>query len=238
MRGKPTYGIELGIILLDADFPRPVGDVANGHSFNFPVHYEVTSGAPVSHVVEDGASGLLTRFVESGKRLQARGCSIIGTSCGFLAIFQRELVEALDVPVATSSLLQIPMILRMLPANKRVCLLTINATGLDARHYTGAGITAEEMKRVTVVGMEHSGHFYQVVVGEDGPLDPVRASREVVQACLSAVNREPEIAAFVFECTNLPPYANDVRSATNLPVWDALTLLRWVHGGQDRYISA
>lgn len=231
IRGKPTYGVELGIVLLDATFPRPIGDVANGRSFNFPVHYEVTDGAPVVHVVEDAAAGLLTRFIESGQRLQDRGCSVIGTSCGFLAIFQRELVDALGVPVATSSLLQIPMILRMLPIAKHVGLLTINASTLDARHFAGAGITSEEMARVTVFGLEHSDHFYQVVVGEDGPLDIACATREVVDTCLAALGQQPAIAAFVFECTNLPPYADAVRAATGLPVWDATTLLRWLHGG-------
>lgn len=34
-------------MLLDAGFPRTVGDLAHGRTFDFPVHYEVTKGASV-----------------------------------------------------------------------------------------------------------------------------------------------------------------------------------------------
>jgi hypothetical protein len=38
------------------------------------------------------------------------------------------------------------------------------------------------------------------------------------------------VAALVLECTNLPPYAARIQQATGLPVWDAIGLVRWVHG--------
>lgn len=236
-RGHPTYGVDIGIILLDADFPRPVGDIAHGRTFPFPVHYEVTTGAPVPHVVEQAAHGLLDRFVESGRRLLARGARALATSCGFLAIFQRELADTLQAPVASSSLLQIPMVLRMLPSNQRICLLTVNASTLDERHFNGAGITAEELARVTIVGLEKSAHFYPVVVGTDGPLDVVRAQEEVVNACTAAIEQDPSIGAFVLECTNLPPYSQAIRMATGRPVWDAITLVHWLQAGANGLAS-
>jgi hypothetical protein len=236
-RGRPTYGVDVGIILLDADFPRPVGDIANGRTFPFPVHYEVTPGAPVPYVVEHAAQGLLDRFIDSGRRLLGRGAQALATSCGFLAIFQRQLADALQAPVASSSLLQIPAVLRMLPANQRVCLLTVNGSTLDERHFDGAGITAEELERVTVVGLEKSAHFYPVIVGTDGPLEVARARDEVVGACTAALERDPTIGAFVLECTNLPPYSQAIRQATGRPVWDAVTLVHWVQAGANGLAS-
>ena len=230
-RGKPTYGVDLGIILLDADFPRPVGDIGNGRTFPFPIHYEVTGGASVPHVVEEAAAGLLEQFVASGRRLIARGARILATSCGFLAISQGDLAKALGVPIATSSMMQIPLVLRMLASEDVICLLTINASTLDGRHYEGAGITTEELDRVVVAGMERSSHFYPVVVGDTGPLEPARARDEVVEACVQAITTYPAIKAFVFECTNLSPYSRDVRQATGLPVWDSTTLVHWLQGG-------
>ena len=230
-RGKPTYGVDLGIILLDADFPRPIGDIANGRTFPFPIHYEVTSGASVPQVVEEAAAGLLQRFVECGRRLVARGARVLTTSCGFLAISQRQLAEELGVPIATSSMMQIPIVLRMMASHHDLCLVTINASTLDERHYTGSGISADEMKRVVVVGLEGSEHFYPVVVGEAGPLETARARDEVVSVCREAASENPTIKAFVFECTNLSPYSADVRAATGLPVWDSTTLVHWLQGG-------
>lgn len=229
-RGKPTYGVDLGIMLLDADFPRPVGDIANGKTFSFPVHYEVTRGASVPHVVEKSAEGLLAKFVESGKALIHRGVRGLATSCGFLSIFQRELSEELQVPVLTSSLLQIPLALRVIPPSSSLCVLTVNGSTLTAAHLEGAGISVADQERIVVVGLEKGHHFYPVVVGDEGPLDPERAEEEILAACLAALKGERKIGGFVFECTNLPPYSERVRLETKLPVWDAITAANWLQG--------
>ena len=54
--------------------------------------------------------------------------------------------------------------------------------------------------------------------------------RTVLQAVRRLLRRHPAIDAIVFECTNLPPYAADVASATGrLPVhtWPRLVHERW-----------
>lgn len=230
-RGSPTYGVDVGIMLLDADFPRPVGDIANARTFDYPIHYEVTEGAPVPHVVEQSAVGLLEHFVVSGTRLIKRGARVLGTSCGFLAIFQRELADRLDVPVATSSLMQIPLVLGMLPSEHRLAVVTINGSTLTPAHLRGAGISEADESRLVWVGMEASEHFYDVVVRDADPLDVRRAETEMVDACLQVVEDNPQVGAFVFECTNIPPYSDAVRCATGLPVWDAITLVDWLQAG-------
>lgn len=241
-RGSPTYGVNVGIMLLDADFPRPLGDIANARTFNVPIHYEVTDGAPVPHVVERSAEGLLQHFVASGRRLIRRGATVLATSCGFLAIFQRELADQLDVPVATSSMLQIPIALRLLPSTRKLAVVTINASTMTPAHCRGAGISDPDMERLVWIGLEDSEHFYDVVVRDAGPLDVRRAEIEMVEACRDALAQHPEIGAFVFECTNMPPYSEAVRAATGLPVWDAITLVNWLQAGasglSDRRVPA
>lgn len=230
-RGSPTYGVDVGIMLLDADFPRPVGDIAHAGSFDFPVHYEVTDGAPVPHVVERSAVGLLEHFVQSGTRLIKRGVQVLATSCGFLAIFQRELADRLGVPVATSSMLQIPLVLRLLPTASKLAVVTVNGSTMTPAHLRGAGISEADEERLVWVGMEASEHFYDVVVRDADPLDVRRAETEMVDACRQVVRDHPDIGAFVFECTNMPPYSEAVRRATGLPVWDAITLVSWLQAG-------
>lgn len=229
-RGKPTYGVDIGVMLLDADFPRPVGDIANGKTFAFPVHYEVTHGAQVPHVVENSARGLLPHFIESGNSLIRRGARALATSCGFLSIFQNELAEELQVPLLTSSLLQIPLALRVIPPSSSLCVLTVNASTLTDAHLDGAGITALERERLAIVGLEGGEHFYPVIVGQEGPLDPDRAEEEILRACLAVLEGDRNIGGFVFECTNLPPYSERVRLETKLPVWDAITATNWLQG--------
>jgi Asp/Glu/hydantoin racemase len=232
-RGRATYGVDLGVMLLDADLPRAAGDVAHGATFDFAVHYEVTAKARVPHVIEDEAQGLLDPFIESGQRLIDRGATALVTSCGFLAIFQQSLVEALGVPVATSSLLQVPMLLRTLPDRQKVGLVTVNASTLGERHLAGAGITSAELARIVMIGLEGTQHFYQVTVGDADPLDVDRAESEVTSACVDAIAKDPSIGAFVLECTNLCPYTEAIKRATGRPVWDAVSLIKWVHAGVD-----
>ena len=40
---------------------------------------------------------------------------------------------------------------------------------------------------------------------------------------------EPDLGAFVLECTDLPPFAEAIRQTTGRPVFDFVTLLGWIH---------
>lgn len=49
-----------------------------------------------------------------------------------------------------------------------------------------------------------------------------------MQLCKSIVAHHPALRVFLLECTELPPFADDVRMATGLPVFDAITAADWV----------
>lgn len=227
--GLPFYGSDIGIIMLNNDCPRPVGDIGNAGTWPFPVLYDVVEDAVPTRVVESDAEGLLPGFVAAARRLERAGVRGITTSCGFLAIFQRELAAAVTVPVATSSLLQVPAALRSIGDERRVCVLTINAHTLGRQHFHGVGVSDRELERVVVVGMEDSAHLYGALVGGSRVLDLQTAERELVDAARGAVAQDDSIGAFVFECTNMPPYSAAVRAALNRPVWDTVTLVRSLH---------
>lgn len=229
--GRPFYGFDLGIILLENTCPRPVGDVGNAKTWPFPVLYDIATGADPESVVEHSAYGLLDSFVASAHRLAARGVRAIGTACGFVAIYQRELAAAVPVPVATSSLLQIPTVLRLIGPHGRVGVLTANAAGLTDQHFAGIGLTPPDRSRLQIVGLEHTEHLYPALVQGALTLDAARARDEVITACTKAMTEHPDTAAWVFECTNLPPYREATRAATGLPVFDAVTLFTWLHAG-------
>jgi hypothetical protein len=57
----------------------------------------------------------------------AAGVNGITTTCGFLALYQKDLAAHCTVPVAASSLLQLPMVERILPGGKRPAILTFSA---------------------------------------------------------------------------------------------------------------
>jgi hypothetical protein len=230
----PVSGVDIGVLMLDNVLPRPVGDLGNARSYGYPVAFETCPGADTALVVERGAAGLLGAISAAGARLVRLGVRAVTTCCGFLAIYQRELAGRLGVPVATSSLLQIPLVLRLLPENQRLCVLTVNAVTLSDEHFAAVGVTPEERKRLVLAGLEDTEQFYPMIIGARPDLDVRVATAEVVAAARTAVAEHPDLGAFVLECTNLPPYADAIRAATDLPVWDGRTMVDWLHAGVAR----
>ena len=137
--GKSIYGAPLGILMLEARFPRIFGDMGNGETWPFPVLFRVVRGASPERVVLNGAQGTLDAFIEAARDLVDLGAEAITTNCGFLALFQRELAEAVQVPVATSSLMQVPWVQATLPPGKRVGVVTVSKPSLTPAHLAGAG---------------------------------------------------------------------------------------------------
>lgn len=227
-RGRGYHGADVGVVLLDTDAPRAVGDVGNARTFGFPVAYTTAGGAHPEHVVEQQAAGLLDEFVSAGEELVSHGVRAVGTSCGFVAVHQRRMAARIDALVATSALLQIPLVLQMLGPGHRVGVVTANARALTGDHLAAVGVDDAARERLTMIGLEDTAHFYPVMVRGRGELDTAVAEREVLSAVRDGLDRDPGIGALVLECTNLPPYADALRAVTGLPVWDVTTMFRWM----------
>ncbi len=221
---QSLYGVQLGILMLQARFPRIPGDMGNARTWPFPVRYKVVRGASPDKVVRGGAEGLLPLFIEAAQELIEDGCLGITTNCGFLSLFQRELSEALQVPVATSSLMQAAQIQMMLPPGKRVGILTINSTSLSQKHLDAAGVPAG----TPVMGTEGGREFTRAILNDEGQLDVDAARQDMLDASRAFVEEHPELGAILFECTNMIPYAADVQEATGLPVYSIYNLVGWL----------
>lgn len=124
--GYSTYGEVIGILKLETVEPKVPGDIGNATSYSFPVKYKIVKGATTARLVEKNDPMLLDLFVNAAKELENEGVRAITTSCGFTAIFQKEMAEALEIPVFMSSLLQVPLVSSMLAKNKKVEILTAN----------------------------------------------------------------------------------------------------------------
>lgn len=220
---QSVYGVQLGVLMLQARFPRILGDMGNALTWPFPVRFKVVRGASPDKVVRGGAEGLLPVFIEAAQELVEDGCTGITTNCGFLSLFQHELAEALDVPVATSSLMQAAQIQAMLPPGKRVGILTINAQSLTQQHLDAASVPAG----TPVMGTEGGNEFTRAILNDEAQLDVAASRRDMIDASLAFQQKHPELGAILFECTNMIPYAADVQEATGLPVFSVYNLASW-----------
>jgi len=226
--GKAIYGAPLGILMLEARFPRIPGDMGNGTTWPFPVLYRLVRGASPEKVVLKGAPGLLDDFIEAARDLVSQGAEAITTNCGFLALFQKELAEAVQVPVATSSLMQVPWVQATLPPNKRVGVVTVSGSTLTPAHLEGAGVPLD----TPITGTENGKEFFRVIIkAEKDDMDVDLAREDVVDAAKALVAENPDIGAIVLECTNMCPYSAAVQEATGLPVYDIYSMITWFHTG-------
>jgi Asp/Glu/hydantoin racemase len=220
--GYHTYGAGLGVMMLDTEFPRPPGDVGNAQTYDYPVFYEIVEGADPVRVVREQDSQLLDPFVRAAERLVDRGAVAITTGCGFLLMFQDELAARIpDVPLYTSSLLQIPLVKSMLAPEQKIGILSADENSLYRIDHP---VLNDNEDRLVFEGVADSGAFQDVVIEQTNPrLDLPAVGADVVAAAERLVEGN-DIGAIIFECTNLRPYVADVQDATGLPVFDYLTL--------------
>ena len=207
--------------MLATQFPRPPGDIGNACSFDFPVRFAVVAAATPRRVVKEHAHGLLPAFQAAAQTLVGEGAAVLTTSCGFLALHQRALAAAVDVPFASSSLLQLPM-LQALHGSNAVGVLTIDAANFGVEHLVAVGASAA----TPVEGVAADSEFARCILGDVPDMNLDQARHDVIRAAMRLRERAPSLRAIVLECTNMPPYADAIAAATGCAVYDILGLCR------------
>jgi len=225
--GKALYGARVGILMLEARFPRIPGDMGNGGTWPFPVLYKVVKGASPDRVVRRRAEGLLDAFKDAAAELVSLGADGITTTCGFLSLYQNEIAAHVRVPVATSSLMQVPLVQATLPPGKRVGVITISAASLKPEHLKAAGVPLD----TPIVGTEGGREFSRAIIQDEEKMDVAAAERDLLDAGETLLRRHPEVGAVVLECTNMTPYAAALRGHLRLPVHSIYSFVNWFHAG-------
>jgi Asp/Glu/hydantoin racemase len=227
MRKSSPRPATLGILMLDNAFERYVGDMGNPKTWDIPVLYRKTPGATTYAITTLQDDAFLAPFLASAEALIADGADGIVTSCGFLAIYQKAMAAKLSVPIATSALLQITLVERLLPQGKRVGVLTFDGASLKRPHLEAVGAPLD----VPIIGLESDGSFRRALLG-DASVDSYEVREaEAVHAARRLISGHTGIGAIVLECTNLVPHAAAIHAAVQLPVYDVMTLCRWFHSG-------
>ena len=219
------YGESIGILILDAAYPCIPGNIGNASTFPFPVRYEKVAGASIDRLLNRQDPELAAPFIQAATRLQESGVHAITGACGFMALFQQEVAQHMNIPVFLSSLLQIPFIHQI--TNKKIGIITASAACLQARHFTAVGVS--QKLPLVIAGMEDQKEFSDAVLKEKGSLDSAKIQKEVVGVAQEMTAAHPDIGSILLECSDLPPYAHAVQSAVGLPVFDFFTMINYVH---------
>ena len=225
--GKTVFGASVGIMMLETRFPRIHGDIANAWTWPFPVHFKIVRGASPHRVVRQRAEGLLDGFIEAGRDLVFHGADALTTNCGYLSLIQNSVKEAVGVPVATSSLMQVAYANSLLPSDKRTGIITISKEHLTPDHLDAAGVPPN----TPIVGTEGGREFARKILDDLPEMDFELCRQDLREAASELMSNHDGIGAIVLECTNMVPYAADVRKITGVPVYSIYTLVCWLQSG-------
>lgn len=225
--GQNICGATIGVLCLESYFPKPPGHIKNPSSLPFPVLYEIIDGVTVPDLLNNPTPDLLEPFLIGARKLEREGVRAITGSCGFLALFQKELAAAVNIPVFSSSLIQVPLAFQMTGASAPVGVLTADASALTDAHFKAIG--AGDIP-VVVQGLEDSTEFAEVILRyQRNAMDTDLIEAEVIDAARRLMDCAPNVRSLVLECTDLPPYASKLQQELQLPIYDLTTLATMAH---------
>lgn len=233
--GINICGVPLGVISLESYFPKPDGHIKHPASFDFPILYKTVQGATIDRLIRERDPELLKPFIEAAKELEREGVKAITGSCGFLALHQQALADAVDIPVFMSSLIQVPLVSRMLKSDQKVGVVVANSDALTMDHMVGVGIADEPL---VVAGMQQQPQFAEVILrGDSNDLDMDVFEQELTSVVEQMLCDNPDVGAIVLECTDLSHFAPKLQQRFGLPVFDLTSLTRMVAAAVDRKIA-
>lgn len=220
-------GIPIGVLCLEAYHAKIPGILRNASTFKFPVTYKVVKGATIERLINQQDPTLLTPFIEAVRELEEEGVRAVTGSCGFMVLFQRELAQAVNIPVFISSLIQLPMVHLMLRRGQKVGILTARKSRLTKDHLRAVG--AESLP-VCIAGMDDQEEFCEtIILGRKKEMDLDRIEQEVVSVVDKLAQENPEMGALIIECTDLPPFAHLIQQKVHIPIFDITTLTNMVY---------
>jgi Asp/Glu/hydantoin racemase len=232
--GYSYQGYSVGILMFDQKFyPKMTGDVGNATSYPFPVLLREISDLidnpypPLTN--EDGTyTDIVQQCIDAVVQMEKDGVRCIAMCCGFFSLIQPVLAEQVNIPIMTSPLMMIPVIHQMIKPDQSIVVVTAAAKLLSNEFFTQVG--ADLNNRVTLAGLDDSKVFSSMCMGGTAmsfEYDDLRD--DVLNAIENARKVDPKVGAVLLECTTLPPFANEVREATLLPVFDFIACVEWMH---------
>ena len=119
--------------------------------------------------------------------------------------------------------MQVPLIAATLPKSKHVCVLTISRESLTPAHLSAANVPAD----TPIAGVDPNCEFAKRILGNETTLDVAAAREDMLRAGRAVMAEHPGTGALVLECTNMVPYAADLRAALGIPVYSIYSFVIW-----------
>jgi len=225
-RGQNYAGYSVGILHIDdVYYPLLPGNVVNACSYDFPVKMKAVPNLDIPDLLS-GDPALGEPIVRAAIELEKEGIRAISGACGFFGFFQKQVAAAVDVPVSMSSLVQASWIKTTLKPGQKIGVLTADLASINDRLLESCYIDDPEL--LVIEDLRHGPHFSAILEGR-GSFDNGEVKKEVTSKTVDMVKENGDIGAILLECSDIPPYAAYIQRAVGLPVFDFITMIKWLH---------
>src|SRR5262249_50900172 len=157
----------------------------------YPVLYQEVKGATFEAIIQRQDPAMAPLVVEVAQELARQGARAITSDCGYFGAYQREVAEAVPVPVFLSSLLPAPLVLTMPAPEQRLAVLVANGASLSERFLAKVGLA--DTSRIVFRGLEDKPEFRRTVLDECGTLDADLVEQEIVAAAVEVQAGHPDV---------------------------------------------
>ena len=210
-----------------------LGNLGNPHSFRYPVRYATARNAYTERILR-GDAQVGREYLKQARTLERQGVSAVLATCGFAVLYQPLLAGGLRVPVATSSLLALPLALRTAPRGGEVGVITYDADRLARRFLLAGGAVRADLPRLRIGGLEGTETWRQLALPEPDVSFEVLQT-DVLDTVMRFLRRHRQVRSLLFECSALCPFTPQLRAATGLPIFDFLSVADALMAGLDTH---
>jgi hypothetical protein len=214
----------LGMLLLDAPCLTIPGGLSRPSTFPVETAYRTVDGAAGLRVVGPDYAAVAGQFESTARELASSGAGFLTSNCGFAIAYQDDVQSATGLPTALSSLLLLPMLVRVYGGG--VGVLTYDGSQFDEARRAAVGWPTDVDVPIADVQQSAAWLSFSNTYEVDG-LDTEGMRRDLIETA-AAFARQHSLRAILLECTGMCPFIADVRAATGLPTYDVVGLVHFL----------
>lgn len=219
-------GYPIGIVYVDeVDYPMVPGNVNNAYTYDFPVLLKPIPNLDAERLFANDPTIVDDVIRVAEEMIKKDGIRCLSSGCGFFGNYQQQVADALDIPVGLSSMIMGPWIETLLKSSQKIGVLSANGDSIGANLFKNCKI--EDPSRYIIKSLRNEPQF-SAIPQQRGYFDNNIVCQEVVGKAMEILEENENVGAILLECTDMPPYSNAIQQATQLPVFDFITLIKFL----------
>jgi len=230
------FGEYIGMLCFDQWFPViQYGHPCYAGTFEFPLRIKfIKNPLPpkVSNpdMIRSSMGWNLEEWIKSAQELQEEGVKAIVTGCGMTGTMQKDLKEAVNIPVFSSTVQFVPQIFHSLKKDKKIGIITASSkllTRWDNMLFRACEI--DPSIPVIIEGMTESEYCNIWWSQLEKKYDFKKVEQALFRVTERMLEKHSDIGAVIFECTEMPLYTKAIREKIKIPIFDANDMIRFVY---------